>query len=63
MSAADSPSGGAGTTLVDFGSGKTQIHDPAGEVVSGSHLFVSEHDPNLIKEFSLSGQLQAIWMP
>jgi hypothetical protein len=39
------------------------VQQPVGLAVGSGHLFVAEEGPNRIKEFSLSGELVAIWTP
>lgn len=57
-----SPAGGI-TPIIPSGTAPDAVHHAAGLALVGNHLFVAEEGPNVIKEFSLSGQLVAIWMP
>jgi hypothetical protein len=50
--------------IVKHGSGIGAVQQPVGLAVdSGGHLFVGETGQDRIKEFSLSGNLLAIWTP
>jgi sugar lactone lactonase YvrE len=50
--------------IVEHGSGLNAVQQAVGLTIdSGGHLFVGEAGPDRIKEFSLTGNLLAVWTP